>query len=106
VSIRSQTDEAREQTTPKLSGRGLCMACRRDPTCSYPRTRPVLQCEEFEGYGPRARDYGSSGESGDPRDPWHAPTAEYKGLCTSCANRDTCAFPKPAGGIWHCEEFR
>jgi len=30
----------------------------------------------------------------------------YMGLCKSCANRETCTFPKPEGGVWHCEEYR
>jgi hypothetical protein len=30
---------------------------------------------------------------------------EHKGLCMNCANRDTCLYPKPEGGVWHCEEY-
>ena len=30
---------------------------------------------------------------------------EFKGLCVNCANRHTCLFPKPEGGVWHCEEY-
>jgi hypothetical protein len=29
----------------------------------------------------------------------------FKGLCVNCANRHTCLFPKPEGGVWHCEEY-
>jgi hypothetical protein len=29
----------------------------------------------------------------------------YKGLCVNCANRETCLYPKPEGGVWHCEEY-
>jgi hypothetical protein len=28
-----------------------------------------------------------------------------KGLCATCDNRETCTYPKPEDGIWHCEEF-
>jgi len=31
---------------------------------------------------------------------------ELKGLCINCENRFTCILPKPAGGVWHCEEYR
>jgi hypothetical protein len=30
----------------------------------------------------------------------------FLGLCRNCENRRTCAFPKPEGGIWHCEEYQ
>jgi NADH-quinone oxidoreductase subunit E len=30
---------------------------------------------------------------------------KYKGLCLNCANRETCTFPKPEGGVWHCDEY-
>jgi hypothetical protein len=30
---------------------------------------------------------------------------EHKGLCMNCANRETCLYPKPEGGVWHCEEY-
>jgi hypothetical protein len=33
--------------------RSICVVCKNDPTCIYPRApgRPVLQCEEFAGDG-------------------------------------------------------
>mgnify|MGYP001144628595 CR=1 FL=1 len=31
---------------------------------------------------------------------------EPKGLCSTCRMRDVCVYPKPAGGVWHCEEFQ
>jgi hypothetical protein len=27
-------------------------------------------------------------------------------LCSNCEDRHTCIYPKPAGGVWHCEEYR
>ncbi len=110
MSVADHVDRASGNavTARSVSNRGLCVACRRDPACHYPRdaSRPVLQCEEFEGYEPRAK---GSANSGEPavRTPLSDPIqVEVKGLCITCANRDACAFPKPAGGIWHCEEFR
>lgn len=35
-------------------------------------------------------------------DPFH----HYKGLCSNCEERATCIYPKPEGGVWHCDEFR
>lgn len=42
----------------------------------------------------RARSRGRSRDAG-----------ECKGLCVSCANRETCLFPRAEGGVWHCEEY-
>jgi len=32
--------------------------------------------------------------------------AKYKGLCSNCDNRQTCIYPKPESGVWHCEEYQ
>ena len=110
MTVADRADKANERVAPTRSvvNRGLCVACRRDQVCHYPRntSRPVLQCEEFEGHEPRAKNPVAHEEStvlSRFRDPVQA---EVKGLCITCVNRNTCAFPKPAGGIWHCEEFR
>lgn len=29
-----------------------------------------------------------------------------RGLCTDCLIRAECQFPKPASGVWRCEEYR
>ncbi|MHC4505741.1 MAG: hypothetical protein ACYTFI_20745, partial [Planctomycetota bacterium] len=50
------------------------------------------------------RDVVSSGPSpgaGDEDD-----FARYRGLCGNCEERRSCTFPKPEGGVWHCEEYR
>ena len=108
MSVPGRMDTAKKwgSTVGVVSDRGLCIACRKDPTCTYVRMLPVIQCEEFEGYEPRSKSQRNSEGSTEIFPPQHPAPAEYKGLCTSCANRETCAFPKPAGGIWHCEEFR
>jgi hypothetical protein len=33
-------------------------------------------------------------------------TTKYAGLCMNCDHRKTCRHPKPAGGVWHCEDYR
>ena len=112
-----------------IASRGLCSTCRHAPGCTYQRDpkRPVFNCEEFEievgepvklsgrdvvssGPSPGA---GSPGASARPTDS-PAPTsagdedefARYKGLCGNCEDRRSCTFPKPEGGVWHCEEYR
>jgi hypothetical protein len=63
--------------------------------------RPVFYCEEFDACVPVAADSA----------PW-TPTREtprnYRGvgLCADCGTRETCAVPKPEGGIWTCEAYQ
>jgi len=33
-----------------------------------------------------------------------APT-EAAGLCRNCARLSTCTYPRPEGGVWHCNEY-
>lgn len=94
----------------RLALEGLCASCRKASHCTFPREpgRPVLQCEEFEGWPSEPR-------ADPPRDvPTKAERAardEQKGrdrvlgLCANCKHRDTCTFPRPAGGVWRCDEY-
>jgi hypothetical protein len=34
-----------------------------------------------------------------------SPEFKISGLCTSCAERERCPFPKVDGGVWHCEGY-
>jgi hypothetical protein len=96
----------------KKEYRGLCSTCNNASTCIYPRDskRPVLQCEEFDGYavppdrttvnGILAKSRSQVTSGAEVKD-----SVEYKGLCRNCENRKTCTFPKPEEGVWHCEEY-
>ena len=89
---------------------GICGQCRHTKTCTYPKPtdRPVLICDEFEGYPMRAAAKVSSikeaksvaGAAGSD-----GVISLYRGLCSTCEKRDNCDFPKPEGGVWHCEEY-
>ncbi len=101
---------------------GLCSTCSHAPSCTYQRDpkRPVVDCEEFEtevgepvklsglrhaeadSAAQAGRDVVSSGASPGDEDDF----ARYKGLCGNCEDRRGCTFPKPEGGVWHCEEYR
>jgi hypothetical protein len=93
--------------------RSLCSTCRNEPTCTYPRNsgRPVTQCEEFDGELTAPR---NPTDSSDPpsdrselRSTWEEKYSnKYVGLCLICDNRETCTFPKPEGGVWHCGEYQ
>jgi hypothetical protein len=93
--------------------RGLCSTCRNEPTCTYPRDseRPVWQCEEFDGELTALRNPPGSSDAPSNRLELRPPAEEkhsskYVGLCLICDNRETCTFPKPEGGVWHCEEYQ
>jgi hypothetical protein len=108
------TVDLREIARPPIRqitvGAGLCRTCVKAAECTFPRdpTRPIRSCDEFDGAeAPRfahvARTVAPSvfPLSGAP----DKGTTEMKGLCVQCARRHTCAYPKPAGGVWHCDEL-
>jgi hypothetical protein len=93
---------------------GLCRICIHEPYCTYKKniSRPVLQCEECEcqestsgknvagvisSFSPKLYNSAAKVE----RD-----TGKYSGLCENCEDRDVCVYPKPEGGVWHCEEYK
>ena len=108
--------QKKNQARPSMDGKGalgLCSSCQSGADCTYNRDPrlPILQCEEFEGIVP------SPVEMIVPRNipltkfrknplPPHDPFQNYKGLCSTCEERATCIYPKPEGGVWHCEEYR
>ncbi|MBN2378561.1 hypothetical protein JXM67_02005 [candidate division WOR-3 bacterium] len=87
----------------KVEYQGLCSTCKNAKDCVFPRSveHPIMHCDEFVGYeGPRTKAI--------PRiaKPSSKEEVEFKGLCRNCENRHHCVFPKPAGGVWHCDEYR
>ena len=88
-----------------INNQGLCMSCRSSSTCTYRTNRqePVLQCEEFNGYAsaPVRTEAKKIAVSIEEKN-----VGKYKGLCTNCEIRETCKYPKPEGGVWHCEEYQ
>jgi hypothetical protein len=105
----------REQNTYIDKNRylGLCSYCKSAPNCTFVRdpNRPVYECEEFEGITyvsirvPNQKNISPANSSKNPltrEDSLHS----YKGLCSNCEERATCVYPKPEGGVWHCDEYR
>jgi len=100
--------DSKETAEPK----GLCSTCKKASFCTFPRLsgRPVVQCEEFEGIeSPPNGEVGNLKTLPSARRVNPPPSGEgsetYRGLCKFCAKRDSCTFPKPEGGVWHCEEY-
>jgi hypothetical protein len=100
-------------TSLKKEYYGLCSCCESSLTCSYDRDpkHPVLQCEEFGGilYSPVKTEDPKNNPPSKVRKATLIPKISFhpcKGLCMNCEERVTCTYPKPEGGVWHCEEFR
>jgi hypothetical protein len=89
--------------------KGLCMNCIHAPTCIFLRDadRTILQCEEYECSQPETRKIRKSAHEaeGKSRVAMGENASKYMGLCVNCIHRETCTFPKPDGGVWHCEEY-
>ena len=87
---------------------GLCSTCKNTSSCTLPRDpdKPVFYCEEFEiertslTIPPEKEQPLVTCTAAKDKD-----STKFTGLCGDCENRQTCAFPKPEGGIWHCEEY-
>lgn len=97
---------------PEMNGFvGLCSTCNNAPTC-YHRARrgPALFCETFDDYvSPFLRSDGRKSPlcAAAPMAPREAQeqAGESAGLCANCRHRPTCAHSRPAGGVWHCEDY-
>jgi hypothetical protein len=90
--------------------RDLCSTCKHGPDCTFPRDpqRPAFYCEEFEieTVPKRGANEGGQQQSRGSHLVDAGPSARLAGLCSDCENRRTCVFPKPEGGVWHCEEYQ
>jgi hypothetical protein len=90
---------------------GLCSTCNHRATCYYrARGGTALFCELFDDYV--APPLGGSGpQAGCAAAPATAArrvaedVSAYAGLCMNCEHRRSCVHPKPAGGVWHCEDY-
>ena len=93
-----------------MEHRSLCSSCKYSGDCAFQKDRqkPILYCEEFEiDTSPLEK----TTEDKKPPflaalDPEDKDSEKFIGLCTNCNNRKTCVYPKPEGGIWHCEEYQ
>ena len=91
---------------------GLCSCCKGASTCTYPKTpgHSILECDEFDGIlaPPLGLVHPANVASVNPNhqaNPRGSDLKEYRGLCSNCEQRSTCTYPKPEGGVWHCEEY-
>ena len=99
-----KTQTPADQQAPK----GLCTSCNLAAECTFPRLpgRPVMCCEEFDGASLVAKKPPTPTSAGAPAAGDVALDDGPRGLCRTCELKEVCSYPKPEGGVWHCEEFR
>lgn len=93
----------------RTNSMGLCLTCNNSPNCAYRKLRgfDAMFCEMFDDHvTPREAAYGGSNPGPLRSAPRPEPEAPVVGLCSNCEHRHECAYPKPEGGVWHCEEYR
>lgn len=101
---RHPLETPRESKPAAARLHGLCSTCNSASYCSYLTGRngqPIFFCEEFDGSAlpvPGRFAPESAGSSDNRHD-------IVMGLCANCAQLEVCRFPKPEGGVWHCEEY-
>ena len=87
----------------------LCPSCTHTQDCMYQKESDmsVWQCEEYEVYeNPSVGITGKNNPSSfQKKAELNENSARYKGLCKTCDYREICTYPKPEGGVWHCEEY-
>ena len=90
---------------------GLCEMCVLAKECCYTRdpSRPILFCEEFEGERKKEEEQSRQSkprkQTGENRCAGPNYDPSLKGLCGTCARRDSCTYPKQEWGVWHCDEY-
>lgn len=92
--------------------RGICTICKNAITCVFTRdpNRPLLHCDEHELADPlpdttREEMISSYADILEQICGTAKRSEPPMGLCKLCENREDCTFPKPEGGVWHCEEY-
>ena len=85
---------------------GLCSTCKKATDCSHLKnaTQAVMMCNEFESIvGPA--DSMANGETRTEIGISPRADNERSDLCASCKKIKDCTHPKPAEGIWRCDEY-
>lgn len=86
---------------------GLCITCNNVSDCSFRASdadRVIWHCELFDCFV-QVEELLDAAKAILESQPMDEGYSDFKGLCMNCMNCTTCTFPKPEGGIWHCEEY-
>ena len=96
------------ESSEVTANQGLCATCHEAAHCAYARnaTGPILFCEMFDEGRPEEQVEADTPRAETQTAGEKRPAGRLKGLCINCDHRETCTFPKPEGGVWHCQEYR
>lgn len=84
----------------------LCTTGANEPDRTFHRfvDRPLMFCIELDGVVEAQPRFSAEGLPATERLAVFD-RVRFRGLCMTCEKRETCTFPKPEGGVFHCEEF-
>lgn len=97
-----------------INSDGLCSTCKFSDDCMFAKNQieSVYYCEEYQTADATHKVRKAIIFPGTGRAPRHNPNSltnksphHAMGLCSNCIHRKVCSFLKPAGGVWHCEEY-
>jgi len=90
---------------------GICSNCKFFSECRH-AAEGIQFCEEYELAVPsqdsaeiKVVPGGAVSMKPNPQNNPDRSSKKFLGLCANCLHRDTCGFPKPESGVWHCEEY-
>ncbi|HSV92120.1 MAG TPA: hypothetical protein VLH81_03550 [Desulfobacterales bacterium] len=104
----SAEDSGAQMQAELLFNASLCTNCRHQSDCGFlPRaSAPIFECELYE-CGPAGKPRLMVVKTADSQLSLQGDEPEaLLGLCMNCENMADCNLPKPAGGVWMCEEYR
>ncbi len=95
-------DETKDTTLEERLHAGVCANCAHADLCGilHGASRVIHHCELYECCAPVAMQAARESERFVEPDRPH-----MLGLCANCDLRAECKLPKPASGVWHCEEY-
>ncbi|MDQ1265118.1 MAG: hypothetical protein QG635_268 [Bacteroidota bacterium] len=84
---------------------GICSTCNYLDNCARRKkhTEAVWYCEEFDNNIEPKISTKIRLATEQPEIPIEEKI--FVGLCANCEIRNECAYPKPEGGVWHCNEY-
>jgi hypothetical protein len=104
---REEEDRDRMLMEQLIQG-SLCSNCRHQGDCGFLQKAcaPILECELYEcGLSEKPR-LMVVRKTGAPAEAQPEIDDALLGLCINCENLRGCNLPKPAAGVWMCEEYR
>ncbi|NLI74933.1 MAG: hypothetical protein GX442_00665 [Candidatus Riflebacteria bacterium] len=85
------------------SGPSLCDRCEERASCGW--AAASRRSRQFCEVMPEPEVPAFLGRTAPVQEAPLAAVEGPRGLCSNCGNAATCRFPRPAGGVFHCEEY-